>query len=81
MFDHTAAEPTDEPMTMGLRYTALYCTAFLAERVLTSTGVLAPVATFIRERHTPDPTGKAAWAPGNPAPPETPATAPQTGQS
>lgn len=66
-FDRAAAHPTDNSLAMPVRITALYCTAFLAGWVLLDAGVAAPVATELRKRYEPDPTGHASWAPGTPS--------------
>ena len=63
-FDRAAAHPTDDSLAMAVRITALYCTAFLTGWVLLDAGVAAPVATELRKRYEPDPTGQASWAPG-----------------
>jgi hypothetical protein len=62
-FDRAAAHPKDS-MAMAVRFNALYCTAFLAGWVLSDAGVSAPVATELRNRYEPDPTGQASWTPG-----------------
>lgn len=64
VFDRAAAHPTDDSLAMPVRITALYCTAFLAGWVLLDAGMSAPVATELRMRYEPDPTGQASWAPG-----------------
>jgi hypothetical protein len=64
LFDRAAAEPGGDSLIMGTRITALYCTAFLTGWVLLDAGLPAPVATRLRKRLEPDPTGRAAWAPG-----------------
>jgi hypothetical protein len=68
-FNRAAAQPTDDSLTMPLRITALYCTAFLIGWILLDAGIPAPVATELRHRYEPDPTGQASWAPGAPAAP------------
>jgi hypothetical protein len=65
-FDHAAAQPTDDSLTMPIRITALYCAAFLAGWVLLDAGLPATVATELRNRYEPEPSGQASWAPGNP---------------
>lgn len=62
-FDHAAAQPASM-LTMPVRLTALYCTAFLAGWVLPDAGVPAPIATELRNRYEPDPSGQASWTPG-----------------
>ena len=63
-FDRTAAEPGGESLILGTRITVLYCTAFLTGYILLDEGLPAPVATELRNRLEPDPTGRAAWTPG-----------------
>jgi hypothetical protein len=63
-FDRAAAQPTDDSLMMPVRITALYCTAFLVGWILLDAGIPAPVATELRNRYEPDPTGQASWAPG-----------------
>jgi hypothetical protein len=63
-FDRAAPEPTDDSFMMPARITALHCTAFLVGWVLQDAGLPAPVATELRHRYEPDPTGQASWAPG-----------------
>jgi hypothetical protein len=65
-FDHAAARPTDNSLTMIIRITALYSTAFLVGWVLPDAGIAAPVAAELRNRYEPDPAGRASWTPGNP---------------
>lgn len=50
---------------MSTRITALYCTAFLTGWILHDEGIPAPVATQVRKRLEPDPTGRPH---GHPAP-------------
>ena len=65
-FDHAAAQPTDDSLAMPIRITALYCAAFLVGWVLLDAGLPATVATELRNRYEPEPSGQASWAPGNP---------------
>jgi hypothetical protein len=64
-FDRAAVHPINgDSMAMAVRFNALYCTAFLAGWVLSDAGVSAPVATELRQRYEPDPTGRPAWTLG-----------------
>jgi hypothetical protein len=69
MSDRAAPLPVNgDSLIMNTRITALYCTAFLLGWILLDAGIPAPVATELRQRLEPDPTGQAAWAPRNPPP-------------
>jgi hypothetical protein len=56
--------PINGSMIDNARITALHGTAFLASAVLGEQGISTPVADEIRTRLMPDPSGRAAWAPG-----------------
>ena len=64
-FVRTATVPIGPSMILATRITALYSTAFLAGWVLGDAGSPTPVATFLRNRLEPDPSGGRGWAPGS----------------
>jgi len=63
-FIRIAPLPANGSMIDNARITALHGTAFLASAVLGEQGSPTPVADEIRAWLMPDPTGRAAWAPG-----------------
>lgn len=63
-FIRIAPAPINGSVIDSIRVTALYGTAYLAGYVLGSNGIAAPAADEIRDWLRPDPSGRAAWAPG-----------------
>jgi hypothetical protein len=63
-FIRIAPTPINGSVIDSIRVTALYGTAYLAGYVLGSNGIAAPAADEIRDWLRPDPSGRAAWAPG-----------------
>lgn len=56
--------PNNGSASDSVRVTSLYGTAFLAGRVLGECGIATPAADEICDWLKPDPSGRAAWAPG-----------------
>lgn len=63
-FIRIAPIPINGSTIDNVRVTALYGTAFLAGHVLGEQGFETPMADEIRDWLKPDPSGRAAWAPG-----------------
>ena len=63
-FIRIASLPINGSMIDNARITALHATAFLARAVLGEQGSSTPVADEIADWLRPDPSGRAAWAPG-----------------
>ena len=63
-FIRVAAMPVNGSASDTVRATSLYGTASLAERVLGEHEIPTPVADEICDWLKPDPSGRAAWAPG-----------------
>jgi hypothetical protein len=63
-FIRVAPMPVNGSASDSVRATSLYGTAFLAGHVLGERGIPAPAADEIRDWLKPDPSGRAAWAPG-----------------
>jgi hypothetical protein len=63
-FIRVASMPVNGSASDSVRASSLYGTAFLAGRVLSERGIPAPAADEICDWLRPDPTGRAAWAPG-----------------
>ena len=63
-FVRVAPMPVNGSAANAVRATALYGTAFLASHVLGEQGFKTPAADEITNWLKPDPSGRAAWAPG-----------------
>ena len=63
-FIRVAPMPVKGSASDSVRATSLYGTAFLAGRVLGEHGIATPAADEICDWLRPDPSGRAAWAPG-----------------
>jgi hypothetical protein len=63
-FIRVAPLPVNGSMIDNARITALHGTAFLASAVLGEQGIPTPIADEIEAWLQPDPSGRAAWAPG-----------------
>jgi hypothetical protein len=63
-FIRVAPMPVNGSASDSVRATSLYGTAFLAGRVLGERGISTPAADEISDWLRPDPSGRAAWAPG-----------------
>jgi len=63
-FVTVGTESTGPALIFENLVTALYATAFLAGWVIPDAGLATPVATELRERLEPDPSGGRGWAPG-----------------
>ena len=63
-FIRVAPMPVNGSASDSVRATSLYGTAFLAARVQGERGIPTPVADDICDWLKPDPSGRAAWAPG-----------------
>jgi hypothetical protein len=63
-FIRVAPMPVNGSASDSVRATSLYGTAFLAARVQGERGIPTPVADEICDWLKPDPSGRAAWAPG-----------------
>lgn len=63
-FIRIASTTINGSVSDSIRVTSLYATAYLASYVLGSHGIATPVADEIRDWLKPDPSGRAAWAPG-----------------
>jgi hypothetical protein len=63
-FIRVAPTPVNGSASDSVRATSLYGTAFLAGRVLGEHGIATPAADAICDWLRPDPSGRAAWAPG-----------------
>jgi hypothetical protein len=63
-FIRVAPMPANGSASDSVRATSLYGTAFLAARVLGERGIPTPAADEICDWLKPDPSGRAAWAPG-----------------
>ena len=63
-FIRVAPMPINGSICDNVRVSSLYGTAFLASHVLNAHGIPTPVADEIGSWLKPDPSGRAAWAPG-----------------